>query len=381
MSGSTVRAGKSVTLADIILSAGVFAVSIPLVYGARESAIVIPLTAVNATLLLAKKRLPLATLAGVLVVAAVRAMLLQRAYPITPATVVALYAAGRYRGRATALAAAAGTILVGFTVSELSERIPSYTLHNVRDLGWVVFAVLAGAWVRSQRIYVRDVEERAARAEREHDEEARRRVAEERVRIARELHDIVGHALMSINILSSVSSRIVERNPDACRDAMDQIRGASNAALGEIRSTLSLLREGTEPLKNPEHGIEDLGALIEQARLGGMPVTYKSYLDDRQVPAIIGFTVYRIVQEALTNVSRHAKDVTKVVVAIASANGHLDVSVVNDGAPATPSEGGGIGLQGMRERVTATGGRLTTTALPGGGFRVHARLPLKETSA
>ncbi|MCO5973438.1 sensor histidine kinase [Actinoallomurus soli] len=379
--GSTARAGRPVTPADMILSAGVFAVSILFIYGKKDLRLEIPLSGASAALLLAKKRLPLVTLAGCLLCTAILAVHLRWSYPMTPATFVALYAVGRYCSRATALAAAVGTMIIGFTVSELIQRIPSYTLHNVRDLGWVVFAVLAGAWVQTQSVYVRDVEERAERAERERDEEALRRVAEERVRIARELHDIVGHALMSINVLASVSSRIVERNPEACRDAMGQIKGVSNSALREIRSTLSLLREGAAPLKNPERGIEDLPALIEQVRLGGLPVTFKSYLDDQKVPAIVGFTVYRIVQESLTNVCRHAKDVTKIVVAIACANDHLDVSVVNDGAPAAPSEGGGIGIQGMRERVTAIGGRLDTTALPGGGFRVHARLPLKETSA
>ncbi|GAA4617632.1 histidine kinase [Actinoallomurus liliacearum] len=369
------------TPADVILSVGIFAVSILFIYGNRDLRIQVPLSAANATMLLAKKRLPLVTLAGVLLFTAILALLLRGTYPMTPAAFIALYAVGRYCSRGMALAAAVGTILIGFFVSEMVSAIPSYTLHNVRDLGWVVFAVLAGAWVRTQKLYVRDVEERAERAEREREEEARRRAAEERVRIARELHDIVGHALMSINVLSSVSSRIIDRDPSTGRDSLKQISGISNSALREIRSTLNLLREGTAPLKNPEHGIGDLEPLIEQSKLSGLPVTYKCHACDRQIPTIIGFTVYRIVQESLTNISRHAKDVTKVVVAVACSNDHLDVSVVNDGAPVTPGEGGGIGIQGMRERVTATGGRLDTTALPGGGFRVHARLPLKEASA
>ncbi|MFL6052356.1 MAG: sensor histidine kinase [Actinoallomurus sp.] len=340
----------------------------------------VPLAALKSALLLARKRLPLVTLAGVLVLCGILSALVRSSYPITPTTVIALYSVGRYCTRGTALAATVATILIGFAVSETVPGIPSYTLHNVRDLGWVVFAVLVGAWVRTQHVYVRDVEERAERAEREREEEARRKVAEERVRIARELHDIVGHALMSINVLSSVSSRLTERDPAKGQEALETIREVSTSALREIRSTLSLLREGTEPLKNPGRGLKDLDSLIEQARLAGLPVTLKRYLDDREVPAIIGFTVYRIVQESLTNISRHADDVTRVVVAVVCGNDHLDVSVVNDGAPAAAGEDGGIGIQGMRERVAATGGRLHTTALPGGGFRVHARLPLKEAS-
>jgi signal transduction histidine kinase len=378
--GSALRAGRPVTPADIILSVGIFAVTILLFYRSGQLQLVAPLGALKAALLLARKRLPLVTLAGTLVLCGILSALLRRSYPITPATVVALYAVGRYCTRGTALAATVATILIGFSVSETVAGIPDYTVHNVQDLGWVVFAVLVGAWVRTQHVYVRDVEERAERAEREREEEARRRVAEERVRIARELHDIVGHALMSINVLSSVSSRLTERDPATGREALGTISEVSNSALREIRSTLSLLRGGAEPLKNPERGLENLDALIEQARVSGLPVTLKWYVDDRRVPAIIGFTVYRIVQESLTNISRHAEDVTKVVVAVVCANDHLEVSVVNDGAPAAIDEDGGIGIQGMSERVAAIGGRLDTTPLPGGGFRVHARLPLKEAS-
>lgn len=374
------RAERPVTPADIILSVVIFLAFIPYIHSDRHLALAMTLSALSAAFLLAKKRFPRMTLAGTLLLTGILAVLLRRAYPVTPATFVALYAVGRYCSRGTALVATVLTILIGFTVAEVSGRVPSYTLHNVRDLGWVVFAVLVGAWVRTQHVYVRDVEERAERAERGREEEARRRVAEERVRIARELHDIVGHALMSINVLSSVSSRLAERNPATGREALGTIREVSNSALREIRSTLSLLRGGTEPLKNPERGLDDLDELVEQARMAGLPVTLKRYVDDREVPAIIGFTVYRIVQESLTNISRHAKDVTKVVVAVVCANDHLEVSVINDGAPAALREDGGIGIQGMCERVAAIGGRLDATALPGGGFRVHARLPFKEAS-
>jgi signal transduction histidine kinase len=369
-----------VSPADVILSVGVFAAFIPYIHSSGNLHLTLPLGAANAALLLAKKRFPLITLAGCLLLTWMLSVLLRRSYPVTPATFVALYAVGRYCSRSVALAATVLTILIGFAVAQVADSIPSYTLHNVVNLGWVVFAVLTGAWVRTQKTYVRDVEERAERAERGREEEARRRVAEERVRIARELHDIVGHALMSINVLSSVSSRIIERDARAGRDALRTISEVSNSALREIRSTLSLLREGTEPLKRPERGLDDLESLIEQSRVSGLPVTLKESMIDRGIPAIIGFTVYRIVQESLTNITRHAEGVTRVIVAVIGANDHLDVTVVNDGAQASIVEGGGIGIQGMRERVTAIGGRLDTTALPGGGFRVHARLPLKEAS-
>ena len=362
------------------MSAGVFAALLAYVHARGHAPVSIPLGAAAAASLLAKKRFPVSTLIVCLTLSAVLAVLLRRSYPATPADLVALYAVGRYRHRAVALAAAIGTLLLGFAVAEISKNVPSYDLQNLGTLAAVPFAVLAGAWVRTQRTYLRGAEERADRAEREREDEARRRVTEERLRIARELHDIVGHALMSISVTSSVSARFVEEDPKSGRDALETINGVSNSALGEIRRTLSLLRGIAEPLKHPALGLDDLPELIQQSKAAGLPVTLHESGPRTEIPAIVGFTVYRIVQESLTNVTRHADQVTKVAVTLTFTPDSLDVAVTNDGSPVEMPDRGtyGLGIQGMRERAEATGGRLNTTALPGGGFRVHARLPLKE---
>jgi signal transduction histidine kinase len=330
--------------------------------------------------LLAKKRYPIPTLIVCLIVGGILGDLLKRSYPATPADLVALYAVGRYGSRGIALTAAVATVVLGFTAAEISRSIPSYNFQNLGTLATVPLAVLAGAWVRTQRINVLGAEERADRAEREREDEARRRVTEERLRIARELHDIVGHALMSISVTSSVSARFVEDDPKAGREALETINTVSNSALGEIRRTLSLLRGIAEPLKRPGLGLDDLDDLIQQSRADGLPVTLHESGRRADIPAIVGFTVYRIVQESLTNVKRHARNVTKVAVTLTFTPDSLGVAVTNDGAPVDMGDRDtyGLGIQGMRERVAATGGRLNTTALPGGGFRVHARLPLKE---
>jgi signal transduction histidine kinase len=371
---------RPVTPADVLLSAGVFAVFLLYVHGRENIAPLVTLGAVAAASLLGKKRYPIPTLIFCLVVSAILAVLLKRSYPGTPADLVALYAVGRYCGRGVTLATAITTLLVGFAVAEIFESIPSYNLQNLGSLVTVPFAVLAGAWVRTQRTYVLGAEERADRAEREREDEARRRVTEERLRIARELHDIVGHALMSISVTSSVSARFVEDDPKAGREALETINAVSNSALGEIRRTLSLLRGVAEPLKRPVLGLDDLPDLIQQSKTAGLPVTLHESGRPTEVPAIVGFTVYRIVQESLTNIKRHASNVTKVAVTLTFTPDSLDVAVTNDGGPvAIPDRSSyGLGIQGMRERVAATGGRLNTTALPGGGFRVYARLPLKE---
>jgi signal transduction histidine kinase len=375
------KAKRPVTPADILLSAGVFAAYLPYVHNRGHLLLALILGSVSAVALLGKKRFPLPTLLVCLVVSGALSVLLSRGYPGTPADLVALYAVGRYRGRGVALTAAIGTLIVGFTVAEVAPSVPSYNLQNLGTLAAVPFAVLAGAWVRTQRTYVLGAEERAARAESEREEEARRRVTEERLRIARELHDIVGHALMSISVTSSVTARFVEDDPKSGREALETINSVSNSALGEIRRTLSLLRGIAEPLKRPALGLDDLPDLIQQSRAAGLPVTLHESGRPTEIPAIVGFTVYRIVQESLTNVTRHAEKVTKVAVTLTFTPDSLDVAVTNDGDQVEMADRSthGLGIQGMRERVAATGGRLNTTALPGGGFRVHARLPLKES--
>jgi signal transduction histidine kinase len=375
------KAKRPVTPADILLSAGVFAVYVPYVHGHDHVVPAVILGAVSAGVLLGKKRFPLTTLIVCLIISGVLSVLLRVSYPATPADLVALYAVGRYCGRGIALTAAIGTVVIGFTAAEVSESIPSYNFQNLLTLASVPFAVLAGSWVRTQRTYVLGAEERADRAEREREDEARRRVTEERLRIARELHDIVGHALMSISVTSSVTARFVEEDPKAGREALETINEVSNSALGEIRRTLSLLRGIVEPLKRPALGLDDLPDLIAQSKAAGLPVTLHESGRPVEIPAIVGFTVYRIVQESLTNVRRHAEKVTKVAVTLTFTPDSLDIAVTNDGGPVEMVDRGtyGLGIQGMRERVAATGGRLNTTALPGGGFRVHARLPLKES--
>jgi signal transduction histidine kinase len=374
------KAKRLVTPADLLLSAGVFAVFLPYVHARGHTVPALTLGALVALALLAKKRYPILTLAFCLIGSAITAVLLRRSYPATPADLVALYAVGRYCGRGVALTSAIGTVLVGLAVSGISRSIPSYDFENLSTLAAVPLAVLAGAWVRTQRMYVLGAEERADRAEREREDETRRRVTEERLRIARELHDIVGHALMSISVTSSVSARFVEEDPKAGREALETISTVSNSALAEIRRTLSLFRGTAEPLKNPGLGLEDLPDLIEQSKAAGLPVTLHESGRPTQIPAIVGFTVYRIVQESLTNIKRHARNVTKVAVTITFTPDSLDVAITNDGSPVEmlDQDSHGLGIQGMRERAVATGGRLNTTALPGGGFRVHARLPLKE---
>lgn len=168
------RAKRLVTPADVLLSAGVFAVYLPYLHGRGHSVPALILSALAAGALLARKRFPIPTVIVCLVVSGFIGVLLRRSYPATPADLVALYAVGRYCVRGWALITAIATLVVGFVVAEVSERIPSYNYENLGTLATVPLAVLAGAWVRTQRTYVLGAEERAERAEREREDEARR---------------------------------------------------------------------------------------------------------------------------------------------------------------------------------------------------------------
>jgi signal transduction histidine kinase len=372
------RAVRSVSPADILVSAGVFAAILPYAHQHGHFPVAVTLGALNAMALLAKKRFPVLTLALCLALSGALAVLLRLDYPAMPAVLVALYAVGRYHSRTTAVAATVTTVLIGFAAAQLFKAIPSYNRHTITQLGWVPFAVLAGAWVRTERSRVTGAQLRAERAEREH-EATRHRATQERLRIARELHDIIGHALMSISVTSSVAARLDVGTPETGRDALRTINAVSRSALEEIRSTLHLLRQGAEPFR-PQLGLDELPRLVDQVGKRGVPVVLTESGHRPHVPAIVGYTAYRIVQESLTNITRHGRDVTEVTVSISFPSHMMDIVVANDGAQAgTPGQTRvGIGIQGMRERAAAVGGHVDTTALPGGGFCVHAQLPLTD---
>jgi signal transduction histidine kinase len=367
-----------VTLADVLLTTALYAVFLPYAYHDYRSDFwtLAALGAANMAALLAKKRFPLPTLVAILVLAGLISWITRHPYPVTGTTLISLYAVGRYTSRWTAISTALVTTVIGFVVSFVVQRIPAYGWHNISELGWVLFACVAGAWVRTQRAGVIAAEDRAVRAEHEREEMARRRVAEERLRIARELHDVVGHAIMSISVQSSAGARVAEQNPAAGKQSLETIADISGSALREIRVSLGMLREDAEAPTHPERGMGDLPELIEQAVTNGIPVTLMGATGEHPIPAVVGFTVYRIVQESLTNIAKHGREVTNVRVTVARSPENLHVTVADDGIGTAEPREVGMGIQGMRERVAALGGSLEITVLS--GFRVHARLPVSE---
>ncbi|WP_373676105.1 sensor histidine kinase [Streptomyces sp. st115] len=233
---------------------------------------------------------------------------------------------------------------------------------------WVVAVVAAAELLR-----VRREQWAAARAEREAAE--RRRADEERLRMARELHDVLAHSISVINVQAGVGLALLDSDPEQARTALTTIKGASKEALDEVRQVLANLRTPGDAPTAPAPGLDRLPELVDQAAAAGLTVTVESEGDPAAVPPGAGLAAFRIVQEALTNVVRHSGSRTALV-HIAHDSGRVRLRI-DDAGPATGDDAGGSGngLVGMRERAAALGGTIEAGPRPDGGFRVRAELP------
>jgi signal transduction histidine kinase len=278
---------------------------------------------------------------------------------------------------------AAGATAVAAAASELV--LYSDSMFDGEPL-YAAVTVLAAMWwgesVRARRAYVAELRDRAERAERSREDEARRRVDEERMRIARELHDVVSHTIGVISVQAGVAAHLLERRPAKAAESLAAIRQASDEALGELHAMLGVLRDGEDgrPPLAPAPGLEELDALVAQAAGAGVEVRVAVQGGPGRLPAAVDLACYRVVQESLTNVVRHA-GATSAEVTITRTGDAVVVEVVDDGrgpAGGSPngSAGSGQGIVGMRERARAMGGTLVAGPRPEGGFRVEVRLPL-----
>ena len=239
----------------------------------------------------------------------------------------------------------------------------------------VVLPAVAGRVVRRQRELTRELAHERERT-------AQLAVAEERARIARELHDVVAHGLSVIAIQADGAEAALDRDPELARRPLAAIRQSAEESLGEMRRLLGVLREdGAGSDLAPQPGLAQLPALVERARAAGVPVTLKVEGEPRALPASLDLSAFRIVQEALTNVSKHATG-APASVRVVWRDDALALRVLDTGTGRAPrANAEGHGLVGMRERVKLHGGSLQTGALPGGGFEVSAELPLPPAPA
>jgi signal transduction histidine kinase len=221
-----------------------------------------------------------------------------------------------------------------------------------------------------------EAKERAARAEHEREERARAAVAEERARIARELHDVVGHSVSVMTVQASGVRRLLRPDQDREREALLVVERTGREALAEMRRMVGVLRRPEEaPALAPQPSLDHVNRLVEQAREAGLPVELRIEGEASQLPAGVDLTAYRLVQEGLTNVVKHAQ-ATRAEVLVDYGDSYLEVTVSDDGTGVGNGDRGGHGLVGMRERVSVYGGELDAGPQPGGGYRLRAKLPL-----
>ncbi|MFW6719724.1 sensor histidine kinase [Streptomyces sp. MAR4 CNY-716] len=307
--------------------------------------------------------------------------------PIMAPAVIAAYAYALH-ARSERRAAAVVSLAAAALLLAATPWFEDMSWQDASRMGSVAaFPLVAGVLgysAHNRRAYLAAVEERAMRAEKSRESEARRRVGEERLRIARELHDLVAHQITLANAQATVAAHLFDSRPEQTRRSLTELVRTTSDALDDLRATVGLLRQSgdaAEPAE-PAPGLSRLPTLLESFGRAGLKVSLEQEGTARQLPPGVDLTAYRIVQEALTNVTKHAGTGSARVRLVWNRD-TLTLTVADDGGgartgpAATASERApGYGLIGMRERATAVGGRLTAGSRPEGGFLVSTELPL-----
>jgi signal transduction histidine kinase len=296
------------------------------------------------------------------------------------AVLVAMYGVASRRTLRWALAAGA-VVELGVLLSLLREDAP-FELFPSASV-FVITIWITGIYVNTRRRYVESLVERAERAELERDQQARIATAAERVRIARELHDVVAHNVSVMVVQADGAGFAIDSDPDQARRAVRIISTTGRQAMAEMRRLVGVLREdaGTEERYSPQPGVAQLGDLVEQVRASGLPTDLTVSGTPRDLPAGEQLVIYRIVQEALTNTLKHGGPRARATVDVVYGDHEIELKVTDDGRGASaPWAHGGHGLIGMRERVAMYGGSVDAAARVGGGFLVVARLPVSRAA-
>lgn len=349
--------------------------------------------------------------AAVIAVSACAGVLLSRSHPRTAVTVttvcamtasalgylltvlmlapamVAVYWLAVLTDRRTTRFYCVGMIVMLVATATLLDPVDHpLVLKTIAPIAYVLVPVATGSARRMRHAYLDAVHARAEHAERTRDEEARHRVTEERMRIARELHDVVAHHLALANAQATTAAHLARSNPEQTRRMLNDLTGTTSSALRELKATVGLLRHADDvdaPLE-PAPGLARLPELIDTVRSAGLRVVLTTEGRERPLSPGVDLTAYRIVQEALTNITKHAVGATACVRLVYSAD-RLTITVTNKAAatvpagppgPVVPVPARGFGLIGMRERAQSVGGNLEAGHRPEGGFEVSTALPL-----
>jgi signal transduction histidine kinase len=387
------------------------------VFGARSAAadgdVLRPLDLLSYAILLAgpialfwRHRFPIAVLAVASAASIAFATFAVPHWTFVVAPIVALFTLARAGRRWTAVAGAVAGYLAYLMICWVFAPelgVPGRAQADPRSAGFLAaglgLTILLGGAAKVRAEHMAEMMKVRAERDRARAEQERRQASEERLRIARELHDVLGHHLSLINVQAGVGLHLMDNRPEQAREALTAIKTASAEALREVRAVLGVLRPEEEAApRQPPLGLDRLDELTADA---GLPVTTTTTGERRPLPAEVDRAAYRIVQEALTNVRRHAAAGAAAEVAVEYAPATLRLSIRNDGpatpdgsGPAGPGHGtppragaeraaanGGSGIAGMRARAESLGGSLEVGALPGGGYLVAAFLPAEPVSA
>src|SRR6266540_929321 len=354
--------------APVSLVLGVFVVVVSSAIGHRGGhgvdALGYVLLVAPALILLLRNRYPLTVFAIVTPIVGWYYLSANTAGPAGLYLIFALFTLSLLRGPLIASIAAAGMFLFAFVTWFATDRLGEVGGWIGFVFAWAGLVIAAGAALRARL--------NAMAARREQAEERTKRLAEEeRLRIAREVHDVVAHSLAMINVQAGVGAHVADRRPEEAKQALLAIKAASHTALADLRATLAVLRSGEG--RAPAPSLARLADLTEATTAAGLPVRVEG--EPGELPAPVDSAAYRIVQESLTNAVRHAKDVTGVTVRFARADGSIEIMVDDDGTGSV-EPGSGNGLRGMRERAEALGGTLSAGPHADGGFQVKATFPV-----
>ncbi|MFE9243712.1 sensor histidine kinase [Nocardiopsis sp. NPDC006938] len=332
----------------------------------------------------------------------------RRTFPVAVFTVVAVVAAVQLGLGVGLIAADFAVVVAMYTVAARCQWLWTLTALGIVEVGlllaiarsphadwgdWDAFATytflillfwVTGLYMKVRRRYILGLEERARWLERERDTQAQTAVAEERARIAREMHDVVAHSLSVMVIQADGATYAIDDDPARAKGALETIATTGRSALAEVRGILGVLRESEEEY-TPQPGIRQLDQVIGQMRGAGLPVEFTAEGQQRRLSAGVELAAYRVIQEALTNTLKHAgPGVSRVQVRVHYGADALELRILDDGwgaaAPGAAGNSRGHGLIGMRERVSVYRGSVRTGPHTGGGFEVVASLPLRPST-
>lgn len=333
--------------------------------------------------------------AAVVVTGVCTVIVIALGYLLTPLllgpVMAALYWLATLSDRRTTRAFGVTTMVALMVTSAVSGSMDglSLVLRTIGPFFWLLLPLAAGTMTRLRRAYLASVQARAEHAEHTREEEARLRVTEERMRIARELHDVVAHHLALANAQAGTAAHLALTSPQQTKQILTDLTGTTSSALRELKATLGLLRQNDDPATaslEPSPGLARLPELVSACASAGLAVTVTTTGEPRPLSPGVDLTAFRIVQEALTNVTKHAA-ADSAHVRLAYAGSRLLITVSNDGPDTTDTADGpeavrgrGFGLMGMRERAHTIGGELCAGPRPEGGFEVTTALPLQPSA-